>query len=537
MNERPHLQPTPEKKLLDIWEQRYRPLQLQSATDNGIRLWKIMFRMFDRFLQREGTIADLNDDTVSKFCTWRKNKGAAPATVNRDLMSILALWRWCHRMGMVSDWPTVKKYPEPIRTPIAWTEDQFNTLLKAAALAQGDMRGGQIRFCDFWTALLLMAFDTGERIGALLSVEWQDVDLDQRFVRFRAETRKGRRRDHLLEFSAETAAAIEKIRPRLKKGTVFPWPYSINYIWLCYGELLQSAGLPSDRSRKFHCVRKTTASYVEAAGGDATKTLGHASRATTERYIDQRIARVKPAYTLLFRPQLSTTQQPPKITREQEQAAVYESLAQYFRIVHAPRRSMAATSIADTQQTIRRLERFTGRSLRVTDLTMELLRQWTDSMLPTYAYSSIQSECNRVIALWSSAHEWGFVATPAPRAKDMPALSQSCVPDITDEELAAADTSLIAFFERVYAKRREIKEVPQVYYTTMIKRLERITGRTLTVHDISQPLVDSFLQKIAETLPDSTVEKNEQYINTIWAAAHEWGFIETAPPNQSEVTR
>src|SRR5262245_41247757 len=95
--------------LREVWETQYRVRQLRSASIKTIRLWQISLDLIDRFLQRPATLADLTDDTLSRFATWRRRGGdVTAATVNRDLASLLALWRWCHRMRMVELWPDVQ---------------------------------------------------------------------------------------------------------------------------------------------------------------------------------------------------------------------------------------------------------------------------------------------------------------------------------------------------------------------------------------------------------------------------------------------
>jgi integrase len=54
-------------------------------------------------------------------------------------------------------------------------------------------------------------------------------------------------------------------------------------------KILERAGLPKDRRCKFHKIRKTTASYYEAAGGSAQRLLDHSSPAVTRKYLDPRI--------------------------------------------------------------------------------------------------------------------------------------------------------------------------------------------------------------------------------------------------------
>jgi integrase len=255
--------------------------------------------MFDRFLGRQATTDDFDDDVMARFVVWRRQTVSA-GTVNRDLGSLLALWRWAHRTGQVARWPQVELEKVPNRTPIAWTQDEFNLLLSTAKQSRGFV--GCVQASDWWTALLLTLFDTGERINAVLLLSWSAVQLDSGWVRFPAEARKGQREDSLAKIHEDTCQAITKLRGKCRER-VFDWPYTRNYIWKLYGDLLTQAGLPNDRSRKFHCVRKTTASYVEAAGGNATNALRHSSRKTTLAYLDPRIVQPAQATDFLWRPE------------------------------------------------------------------------------------------------------------------------------------------------------------------------------------------------------------------------------------------
>jgi integrase len=75
---------------------------------------------------------------------------------------------------------------------------------------------------------------------------------------------------------------------------VFPWHLCESSFYHHYGKILRRAGLPDERKTKSHCIRVSHASWREAMGGDASKDLGHADRATTQKhYLDPRIARTK----------------------------------------------------------------------------------------------------------------------------------------------------------------------------------------------------------------------------------------------------
>lgn len=278
----------------------YRLKFLRSASTDSIRLWNIALRMFDRFLGRPAILDDLNDMTVAEFCVWRRAAGVSGGTVNRDLGSLLALWRWSHKVGYLHRWPDVELERVPARTPVAWTRDEFNRLIAAARDQPGLV--GTAPAGLWWSTLLLVLFDTGERVNAVLRLRWNDVDITRRWVIFAAENRKGQASDSVARIASDTAAQLRRLR-RCGGPMVFNWPKYPTYLWACYGRLLADAGLPNDRRRKFHCVRKTTASHLAAAGGNATEALRHSSTRITKLYLDPKITKPEQPIDRLWRPE------------------------------------------------------------------------------------------------------------------------------------------------------------------------------------------------------------------------------------------
>lgn len=80
---------------------------------------------------------------------------------------------------------------------------------------------------------------------------------------------------------------------------MFPWDKSYTYLWGRMGVICKRAGLSDNRRSKFHRIRKTTASYYQAAGGSAQALLDHSSPAVTRRYLDPRIVAPQSASELL----------------------------------------------------------------------------------------------------------------------------------------------------------------------------------------------------------------------------------------------
>lgn len=274
--------------------------KLRSVRPNTRRNYEINLRHFDAFLGRPATVDDLTDTTVTDCMWWLFGDGnRAARTANKFRDCILATWRLLHRKGLVDRWPDVAPLVEPERAPVAWTRPQLARLWEACDKQQGMIHNVPSRL--WWHALHAVLWDSGERIAAVVRLEWPEVDLESGYVRCRAENRKGGRADRVYRLHVDTVTALTAIQ-RDRNTRVFPWPWTYTYLWRRYGVLLSGAGLPSDRQHKFHCVRKSVASYFEAAGGNATELLGHSSRRVTRRYLDPTICRAPQATDLLFRP-------------------------------------------------------------------------------------------------------------------------------------------------------------------------------------------------------------------------------------------
>ena len=292
----------PDELLDTLYVERYERIKIRSRRPNTKRLYRTTLKSFAEFLGKPARLSDLANDTVSAFAGWRLDNGCAKRTVNKDLFNLLALWRWLHTKGYVKEWPDVELETPPVRVPIALLQDEVDRMMDA--IAAETLAVGSIEAPVFWRALMLVIWDTGERIGAVLGLAWDRVDLEGGWVRFVAESRKGAAEDNLLPIAADTREALAELRAksRRRKGIVFEWPYHPTYIYNRLGRIMRRAGLPDTREYKFHVVRKAVASHYEAAGGNATALLKHSSRKVTEAYLDPRVVKPVAPKDLLFRP-------------------------------------------------------------------------------------------------------------------------------------------------------------------------------------------------------------------------------------------
>lgn len=263
---------------------------------NTMRLHEGGIVQFGKSVGRLAVAADFTDAALAQHASRRLAQGRSKATVNAEFCKLLALWRFAAKQRYVEKWPTVKPPRMPERVALAWTQAELARVFAAMQLA-GPV--GSVPGYRWWTALLSCLWDSGERITAMLALEWSGVDLEGLTLLLPAEVRKGQTCDRIYRIAPDTAERLALL-PRDRKP--FHWPYCAGTLWGRYKRLLEAAGLPCDRRSKFHRIRRSTASHYEAAGGNATELLGHSSRKVTRAYLDSRICGPPSAVDLLFRP-------------------------------------------------------------------------------------------------------------------------------------------------------------------------------------------------------------------------------------------
>lgn len=275
----------------DFFETVYRTEKLFGKSANTSRLYRLSIEAFEKTLQRRAYLHDLTNANVIKHMQARLDglhAGKSRGTANKDRCQLLAIWRYAVLCGHDLERPRVQPLIEPERIPRAWLREDLDKLFNTIDQLPGDVSGVPEKI--WWRAIVMLALDTGERIGAVVPARWDWIE--GQWIEIPAETRKGSRRDRRYWITPQTCGLINRIKQfRADPEQIFPWPYNPNYIWKKYGGILEKAKLPHGRQDKFHRLRKTHASVLHAAGIDATEALDHQHRRTTKRYLDPRFKR------------------------------------------------------------------------------------------------------------------------------------------------------------------------------------------------------------------------------------------------------
>jgi integrase len=286
----------------------------------------LVLEVLDHFerLVNPRSVASIKTQTIDDYKAKRRvergqKKGClvSPATVNRDVRILRAVLRKAQKWGYLVQLPDFQFEREPEKLPTYITPEHFVLLYKACDTAKLP-QSLPYPAGDWWKALLVTAYMTGWRIGALLALRWADVDLDASFIMSRAEDNKGKR-DQKVPVHAivvEHLRGLKSFRP-----TVFPWLKVVGNrtmqanrrtLFDEFARIQKAAGVkPEWRKERygFHDFRRAFATMNAAnMTGDALQHLmQHRDYQTTRRYIN--IARqLNPTVEKLYVPDVPTKQ-------------------------------------------------------------------------------------------------------------------------------------------------------------------------------------------------------------------------------------
>jgi len=274
----------------------------RSETERGL---KHFVRIVKPHLMKNITSGTL-DDFIAARRLERAGKGddAPPvsvATINANLRAIRQALRKAVKWGFLPSLPEIGFLREPGKLVTYTAPEEFQKLYAAADAARWPDKQPYPPG-DWWRALLLFAYMTGWRIGALLEVRWDDVDLEAGTVLSRWQHNKGKR-DQLIPLHP---IVIDHLKPLRNFGAlVFPWNHGRRRIYDEFKAIRKAAGLPEESGRAFHDLRRGFATMnVDLLPAETLQALmQHRDYATTQRYIN--IARqLRPVAHRVFVPDL-----------------------------------------------------------------------------------------------------------------------------------------------------------------------------------------------------------------------------------------
>ena len=254
--------------LFDIYREEVTPTKAESSQRSD----RAATRMFLQFFGRDRKPSTLSQRDWDRFIRARRAGRVGPSgkpvsgrTIEHDLKFLIAVFNWAARSKdergrLLLDRNPLKGLKMPTEknpTRVVLSEREYQAML-------GVSRRVGWRF----RVALVLAHETGHRIGAIRHLRWTDIDLAGGVIRWRAEHEKTGY-EHCTPVTAEALAALEEARARssgLEDTPVLPAPRDASK---CAGRTLvrawwykaqKLAALEPKRGRGWHSLRRKFAS-------------------------------------------------------------------------------------------------------------------------------------------------------------------------------------------------------------------------------------------------------------------------------------
>ncbi len=277
---------------------------VRGASRHTLAAYEGDLKDFGKFLKSEGIDGWENAEVshVREYASSALARGLGAASLARKLSAVRAFYRHGCRKGWFKRNPALGvRGPQRGRArplPRALDEGEVLKLVRGAlALPKG--RYG-IRTLRVW-ALVELLYGSGLRAGEALSLNWDDVDQAQGFVKVQGKGGKQR----MVPFGRKAGEALAAYRRACgesggRSGPVFlgrSGRLSQRQLTKDFGKLAETAGLAKRVTA--HVLRHSFATHMLDRGADlrvVQELLGHSRLATTEIYTRVTARRLKNVY-------------------------------------------------------------------------------------------------------------------------------------------------------------------------------------------------------------------------------------------------
>ena len=214
------------KTLFDIYGDEVTPTKGERSQLHD----EAAMKMFLGFFGRDRKPATLSQRDWDRFIRQRRSGKVGPSgrpvsdrTIERDLKLLLAVLNWAaksrdeegHLLLESNPLRGLKAPKEKNPTRVLLTHSEYEALLEVSV-------GMDWRF----NVALVLAHETGHRIGAIRKLRWSDVDMEGGVIRWRAEHEKSGY-EHRTPVTADALAVLEEARranPGIGDAPLLPAP-------------------------------------------------------------------------------------------------------------------------------------------------------------------------------------------------------------------------------------------------------------------------------------------------------------------------
>jgi integrase len=226
----------------------------------------------------------------------KQGDAVSPYSVNKDLRHVKAALAVAVEWGYLPRLPKFRMERTPKKLPTFVTREHFALIYGPGCEAARKPAGLPYPPADWWRGLLALARMTGWRIGDMLALRRDQLDLDAGTAVSLAEDNKAKRdeRVNLHPALVEPLRRLAGFTP-----TVFPWTHNRRTLDVEFARIQEAGGirLPCPRGHKhtrychvysFHDLRRAfaTCNAGRLTGDELQALMRHKSYQTTQLYIN-----------------------------------------------------------------------------------------------------------------------------------------------------------------------------------------------------------------------------------------------------------
>ena len=249
-------------------------VNIKGYSQNTARAYEKDLRTFVAFIKEYDCVLKWSTITlkdVDAFVIHQTKRGLKPATTNRQLASVAAIYNYFRRNGWISESPVRFESRRKVE------KRQPNTIPTDALKKAYDESKGTTHL------MLGVLIETGIRVQELLDIRKCDVNTQTNEIRIKGKGQKQR----TVAVTKETAQALEKMATyRRYDERVFKGYNQRETRQMIFQTLRPYTNAPQVSP---HAIRHTFATEVARQGVNTTTLqimLGHENIKTTQKYID-----------------------------------------------------------------------------------------------------------------------------------------------------------------------------------------------------------------------------------------------------------
>jgi len=303
----------PEKKVTfeKFIKEFYEPwvLEYRKSGDSTLYILKSNFGFLNDTPLEEITIAD-----VEKWKAKRKRDGLKSSSINRRITALKAAVNWAKKRKIIQANPILdleRQAEDDTVSKVRYlTREERARLMAALDAREEEARRARTshgefnetreydpvlqfkegEFVDHLKPIVLLSLSTGIRRNAMLSLEWRDVNFDEKTIMVRAATSKSGKQYYapMNRLAFDTLSRWKSQSKHTSPGSlVFPSPQTGKKMGDCrtsWENLIEAAKIENFR---WHDMRHDFASQLVMKGADLNtvrELMGHADMKMTLRY-------------------------------------------------------------------------------------------------------------------------------------------------------------------------------------------------------------------------------------------------------------